>query len=256
MSSFAYIDGKQLTRFPNALFSDNDLPYRTFALASVETDDEFCTLRFDLDHVHEQSIETACRFVSEHRGRVRLCLYKSGWFEEHFSSSARAIRRVEQAVALKDVIISGPFLSKRHGAGHIPPFMRSILRDPSKALHLLTFSAMDLEMAFPIVAVGSNSVMASVMGREWVAGGKYDLGQDTSTDRSVTRAYVTALESHEPYFDVAMVRLMPSDPEPAWMHYQRLIWRHKTQHGSEYMANLCIKRGQGLDYLLGPNERH
>lgn len=255
MSSFAYIDGKELTRFSEPLFSDNDLPYRTFALASLETEDDICTLRFDLDHVPEQAIETACSVLADHRGRVRLCLYKAGWFEEHFSSAQAAIKRIVQAVALKEVIITGPFLSKRHTNEQIPAFMKSILHNPMKAAHLLTLSELDLGHSFPLVAVGSNSVMASVMGHEWVARGKYDFGPNASADRSITRAYVSAQESYEPYFDVAMVRLMPSDPEPRWMHYQRMIWRHKIEDGKEFMANLCIKRGQGLDYFLGQDDR-
>ncbi len=252
MTHFAYIDGKQLTRFSRPLFSDNDLPYRTFGLASLETADDTCTLRFDLDHVPEEAIETACSLIADHRGPVRLSLYKDGWFEESFASPVPAIDRIEQATSLKDVAIPGCFMSYRKKPEQIPGLFAAIRNNPGHASHLLTLASADTERGFPLVSVGSHSLMADIMGPDWVARGDFDLGPNASADRTVTRAYRDVLETMDAYYDEALVRLMPTDPEPNWMRYHRLIWPVQKANGEVQLANLCVKLDNGLDYLLGP----
>ncbi|MCP5081128.1 MAG: hypothetical protein GY948_05465 [Alphaproteobacteria bacterium] len=252
MSSFAYIDGKELTRFAKPLFSDNDLPYRTFGLASLETVEDTCTLRFDLDCVPEQAIETACAEVAEHRGPVQLSLYKAGWFEERFATAAQAIERIEQAAALKSVSIPGCFMSFRKKPEQIPGLFSVIRNNPGHASHLLTLASSDGDRGFPLLSVGSHSLMAGIMGKEWVVNGDFDLGPNATADRTVTRAYRDVLETMDVYYDEALVCLMPTDPEPNWMRYHRLIWPVQKPDGEIQLANLCIKLDNGLDYLLGP----
>lgn len=252
MSSFAYIDGKELTRFSKPLFSDNDLPYRTFGLASLETVEDTCTLRFDLDCVPEQAIETACAEVSRHRGPICLSLYKAGWFEEQFESAPAAIERIEQASALKNVSIPGCFMSFRKKPEQIPGLFSAIKNNPGHASHLLTLASSDADQGFPLVSVGSHSLMAEIMGAEWVAHGDFDLGPNATADRTVTRAYRNVLDTMDAYYDEALVCLMPTDPEPQWMRYHRLIWPVQKANGDIQLANLCVKLDHGLDYLLGP----
>ncbi|MEM8685825.1 MAG: hypothetical protein AAGF81_00745 [Pseudomonadota bacterium] len=252
MIDFAYIDGKQLTRFSKPLFSDNDLPYRTFGLASLETADDTCTLRFDLEHVLEEAIETACALLADHCGPVKLHLFKQGWFTERFDNSIMAIDRIEQAVALKNVAIPGCFMSLRKTPEEIPGLFSAIMNNPGHASHLLTLASTDHERGFPLVSVGAHSLMADIMGADWVARGDFDLGPDSTADRTVTRAYHDVLNTMDAYYDEALVRLMPSDPEPNWMRYHRLIWPVRKADGEIQLANLCVKLDHGLDYLLGP----
>ncbi len=252
MTNFAYIDGKELTRFKKPLFSDNDLPYRTFGLASLETIEDTCTLRFDLDCVPEPAIERACAEISEHKGPVRLSLYKAGWFEEHFETSQAAIDRIEQAAALKSVTIPGCFMSFRKKSEQIPELFAAIKNNPGRASHLLTLASADGDRGFPLLSVGSQSLMADIMGPEWVARGDFDLGPNATADRTVTRAYRDVLDTMDVFYDEALVCLMPTDPEPNWMRYHRLIWPVRKADGEIQLANLCIKLDHGLDYLLGP----
>lgn len=252
MTNFAYIDGKELTRFTKPLFSDHELPYRTFGLASLETKQETCTLRFDLDCVPEQAIERACAEIANHQGPVKLSLYKAGWFEEQFATSQAAIERIEQAAALKDVTIPGCFMSFRKKSDQIPELFAAIRQNPGRASHLLTLASADGDRGFPLLSVGSQSLMADIMGMEWVSRGEFDLGPNAAADRTVTRAYRDVLDTLDVYYDEALVCLMPTDPEPNWMRYHRVIWPVKKANGEIQLANLCIKLDHGLDYLLGP----
>ncbi|MEM7424632.1 MAG: hypothetical protein AAF441_00945 [Pseudomonadota bacterium] len=254
MKPVIYIDHGQTNHFDKPLFSDRQLPYRTFALVSAELKKGWWVVAFDLAEAPERSIEKLFEILRERPAPVAISVYKDGWFREFHTRTETAIARIENVLALRDVDIPASFLTRRRTLTEAPAFMVDVLQRPEAASHLLTLSDPAPNACYGIVAAGSASMLARVIGLDRKPDGTVDLGLNEPTDKQTTRRFNEVFDKGAPIFDTNLLRLETPGQEPDWVQYDRIAWRYVNSDNRELLASLCIETSRGFDYLLGPDE--
>ncbi|MGI9414787.1 MAG: hypothetical protein ACR2PM_14025 [Hyphomicrobiales bacterium] len=229
-------------------FSNLDMPFRYYALVQITRATSGTTIRWDPAHAHDSSIELALQQIPTCPAPYTLEYYKEGWFTERYGTVQAAIEKIEAVQHMRDVPVLRKFFSQSKPLDTCTPLYRHAMQEPERFQDLLVYADIDDEAIFPIVEVGKHSLLANVMGHDWLEEGTFNVeGGDREMAYSLTRSYVPIIETGTPHLDDMLCQIYPDSDEPRWLYCQRLIWPTKTDDGRYSMAALCTKLSDPRD---------
>ena len=229
-------------------FRNLDMPFRYYALVQLTRSSAGTIIRWDPSHANESSVAFAAQRLAESPAPYTIEYFKQGWFSERFGTVEAALNRVEQVQRMREVPVLRRFFSQAKPVDESSPVLRHAMQEPERFNDVLIYAAIDDDMNFPVISVGKHSLLAKVMGPEWVDGGQYNIeGGDADLVHEVTRSYLPVIDTGTPHYDDALMRIYPDTEEPRWLNCQRLIWPARTSDGKFAMAAFCTQVTNTID---------
>ena len=229
-------------------FRNLDMPFRYYALVQVSRSAAGTLVRWDPEHAHDSSVDAVLRQIRDFPAPYTLEYFKQGWFTEVYGTAQAAVDKIEEVQRMREVPVLRSFFSQTKPLQSCTSLYRHAMREPERFQDLLVYADIDDDAVFPVTSVGKHSLLAKVMGPDWMNQGEFTIeGADSELAYSVTRSYIPIIETGTPHFDDMLCRIYPDAEEPRWLYCQRLIWPTRMENGRYAMAALCTKASDPRD---------
>lgn len=212
-------------------FAEFDLPFRVFCLVRVQISKHVTSIRWDVDHADNPSLDAAFGFIAGSTKPVRLEFFKDGWAFETYRDANEAAQRFGELRELRHAKLNRLAVTETRDADDVNA-MSALLRRATQSTgadveYQQLFYDYDEHLDdFILTMAGEGSGLAQTMGPEWV---KEALGtgqcpnQHDDYDRTVIPAYFDVMESGRNHYDYVVAAVAPPGQEQLWAPYQRLI---------------------------------
>ncbi len=208
--------------------------FRRFRLVKVDITGTGTTIRWDLEHASQDTIETTLDRLHTFQCPITLIFFKRAWAIEHFQSWAPAAKRIIQLNQLQKLstvvdpdVASITSLDPHNLEIMVPLIKRAAVGgDPTLCDQQVFFRYDDRANEFILEEIGRKSGLFNVMGRLWsqnAIGTSAAPTDEDGFDDAVTPPYWDVLDTGKPTFDEVSAMMHPPGQEPMWFTYQRLI---------------------------------
>ncbi len=220
---------------------DRDLMYRHFALLSVERSASDTVVQWDVDRVPDSSINWLFDHLPEFDSPFILKTFKDGWITGTFRNGIAAVERIEALMRLRGVSMANRFVSRELPVRNWNSKWPGIVDRPEFASDRIVYSELVADDHIPMRYVGTDSLVAKILGKDWGADENYLLDNNLQKiERDMIRSYLKAYSTGQTTIEDVFAQVpSPKDGEPFWLPYRRLIW--PTVHkGKDCLASISL----------------
>lgn len=208
--------------------------FRRFRLVKIDITQTGTSIRWDLEHASQDTIETTLDRLHTFKCPITLTFFKRAWAVEQFQSWEPAAQRILQLNELQKLsrvvtpdIACVTSLNPRNSAKMVPLIRRaSEGLDPGLPDQQVFFRYDDRADTFVLEKIGRKSGLFNIMGRLWAQNAIGTTAAPTDEegfDDAVMPPYWQVLETGRTVFDEVSAMMHPPAQEPMWFKYQRLI---------------------------------
>jgi hypothetical protein len=170
------------------------------------------------------SLYFAMEWLRAAKGPFILRYFLAGWFEETFTESEDAVRRLEVLIAKCDIHLTSRTYVKEAPIGHpsMPQLLRAVLQDGGKSENDYSVDCVFEEAIgrFRVERIGSRSAIAKFYGHSAVP---FPCVNGGSYDDAVSAAYSSVVKTGLPRYDHVYSAMSAPDGSVVWIPYQRII---------------------------------